>query len=186
MTETLTRTAAPTPTGAVDDPSRRVDWRRLSTPLAAVALACSALAAIGTTLGTVVAGHLAEEPSRGLVGLLATCVIGASLIDTVGKVMWVGNSDRVEGRLREDLLDAALRQPLAALGEQAVGEILDRVDDDTHEVGNLVRWQLVDALAHPVRGGAAVARRGLHVVARVAAVPAARRGDLHGDPLAAR
>ena len=26
--------------------------------------------------------------------------------------------------------------------EQAVGEVLDRVDDDTHEVGNLVRWQL--------------------------------------------
>lgn len=142
MTETLTRTAVPTPGGVVDDPARRVDWRRLSTPLAGVALVCAALAAIGTTLGTVVAGHLAEDPSRALVVLLAVCVVGASLIDTVGKVMWVGNSDRVEGRLREDLLDAALRQPLAALGEQAVGEILDRVDDDTHEVGNLVRWQL--------------------------------------------
>lgn len=142
MTETLTRSAAPPATGVVDDPSRRVDWHRLSTPLAAVALVCAALAAIGTTLGTVVAGHLAEDPSRALVVLLAGCVVGASLVDTVGKVMWVGNSDRAEGRLREDLLDAALRQPLAALGEQAVGEILDRVDDDTHEVGNLVRWQL--------------------------------------------
>ncbi|HWJ08516.1 MAG TPA: ABC transporter ATP-binding protein, partial [Nocardioides sp.] len=142
MTTTLTRAAESAQEPVVDDPRRRVDWRRLSTPLAAVALVCAAVAAIGTTLGTVVAGHLAEDPTRNLVWLLAACVVGASLVDTVGKVMWVGNSDRAEGRLREDLLDAALGQPLAALGEQAVGEILDRVDDDTHEVGNLVRWQL--------------------------------------------
>ncbi|MGN0063764.1 MAG: ATP-binding cassette domain-containing protein, partial [Nocardioides sp.] len=76
------------------------------------------------------------------VWLLALCVVGASLIDTAGKVVWVGVSDVAEGRLREDLLDAALSQPLGALNELAVGEILDRVDDDTHEVGNLVRWQL--------------------------------------------
>lgn len=74
--------------------------------------------------------------------LLALCVVGASIIDTTGKVIWVGASDRAEGRLRDDLLDAAMRQPLPALTEQAVGEILDRVDDDTHEVGNLLRWQL--------------------------------------------
>jgi ABC-type multidrug transport system fused ATPase/permease subunit len=94
------------------------------------------------TLGTVVAGRLAEDPSRGLVGLLALCVVGAAVVDTAGKIAWVGNSDRAEGRLREDLLRAALCQPLSALNEQAVGEVLDRVDDDTHEVGNLVRWQI--------------------------------------------
>ncbi len=110
--------------------------------MAAVALLCAAIAAVGTTLGTVVAGRLAESPSGSLVGWLALCVVGASLIDTAGKIGWVGLSDRVEGRLREDLLDAAMSQPLEALGEQAVGEILDRVDDDTHEVGNLTRWQL--------------------------------------------
>jgi len=98
--------------------------------------------AIGMTLGTVVAGRLAEHPSRGLVLLLAMCVVGAAVIDTAGKIAWVGRSDRAEGKLREDLLDAALRQPLSALNEQAVGEVLDRVDDDTHEVGNLVRWQI--------------------------------------------
>ena len=49
--------------------------------------------------------------------------------------MWAGVVDRAEGRLRADLLDAALHQPLPALTEQAVGEVLDRVDDDTHEVG---------------------------------------------------
>ena len=43
--------------------------------------------------------------------------------------------DRAEGRLRADLLDAAMAQPLADLTEQAVGEVLDRIDDDTWEVG---------------------------------------------------
>ncbi|NYG60202.1 ABC-type multidrug transport system fused ATPase/permease subunit [Nocardioides daedukensis] len=146
MTQALAETSQDQPpplsTGAEVDPSRTVDWRRLRSPLAVMALVCSAIAALGTTAGTVIAGQLAEDPTRNLVLILAACVIGASLIDTFGKVVWVGLSDRVEGRLREDLLDAALGQPLATLGEQAVGEILDRVDDDTHEVGNLSRWQI--------------------------------------------
>lgn len=124
------------------DPSRRVDLRRLSSPVATAALAASAVGAVGMTLGTVVAGRLAENPSRSLVWLLAICLIGAAVVDTAGKIAWVGRSDRAEGLLREDLLRAALRQPLSALNEQAVGEVLDRVDDDTHEVGNLVRWQI--------------------------------------------
>ncbi|NYJ02575.1 ABC-type multidrug transport system fused ATPase/permease subunit [Nocardioides thalensis] len=156
MTGALTATTEPAPNpprggdggphGGGDhapvDPSRRIDWRRLRSPLVAVALACSAIAALGTTAGTVIAGRLAQDPGTSLVWLLALCVVGASIIDTTGKVIWVGASDRAEGRLRDDLLDAAMRQPLPALTEQAVGEILDRVDDDTHEVGNLLRWQL--------------------------------------------
>jgi ABC-type multidrug transport system fused ATPase/permease subunit len=124
------------------DAARRVDLRRLKGPATTAALAASAAGAVGMTLGTVVAGRLAEHPSRGLVWLLALCVVGAAVVDTAGKIAWVGRSDRAEGRLREDLLRAALRQPLSALNEQAVGEVLDRVDDDTHEVGNLVRWQI--------------------------------------------
>ncbi len=145
MTVTTTRAPAPDEQRATPpaiDPSRRVDLRRLSSPVAAAALAASAVGAVGMTLGTVVAGRLAEHPSRGLVWLLAICLVGAAVIDTAGKIAWVGRSDRAEGRLREDLLRAALRQPLSALNEQAVGEVLDRVDDDTHEVGNLVRWQI--------------------------------------------
>src|SRR4051794_5700207 len=124
------------------DPSRGIDGRRLKSPVAMAALCASAVGAVGMTLGTVVAGRLAENPTRGLVWLLAVCLVGAAAVDTTGKVAWVGHSDRAEGRLREDLLRAALRQPLSALNEQAVGEVLDRVDDDTHEVGNLVRWQI--------------------------------------------
>ena len=145
MTVTTTVPAPPDehrPTPSAVDPSRRVDVRRLKSPVAAAALAASAVGAVGMTLGTVVAGRLAEDPSRGLVWLLAICLVGAAVVDTSGKVAWVGCSDRAEGLLREDLLRAALRQPLSALNEQAVGEVLDRVDDDTHEVGNLVRWQI--------------------------------------------
>ncbi|GAB7006093.1 ATP-binding cassette domain-containing protein [Nocardioides sp. AN3] len=145
MTDTLTPSSSTdrtAPAALPDDPSRRVDWRRLRGPVTVAALTAAAVAAVSATLGTVVAGRLAEDPSRHLVALLALCAIGAAVVDTAGKVTWVGVSDRVEGRLREDVLRAAMRQPLAALNEQAVGEILDRVDDDSHEVGNLMRWQL--------------------------------------------
>ncbi|QDP95953.1 ABC transporter ATP-binding protein [Microlunatus elymi] len=144
MTDILTpassapQTTAPPPA----DHRRRVDWRRLRGPVSAAALATAAIAAVATTLGTVIAGDLAEHPSWRLVALLALCVIGASVIEAGGKIAWVGVSDRAEGTLRGDVLRAAMRQPLAVLNEQAVGEILDRVDDDSHEVGNLVRWQL--------------------------------------------
>jgi ABC-type multidrug transport system fused ATPase/permease subunit len=126
-----------------------VDWHRMRTPLAAVALSCSLFGAIGTSSGSVVAGRLAEHPSAGLVRLLALCVVGAAMLDTVGRTLWAGLVDRAEGRLRSDLLDAAMAQPLSALTEQAVGEVLDRVDDDTHEVGTLLRqsvWMAVRTL----------------------------------------
>lgn len=129
-----------------DDPRRRVDWRRLRGRVAAAALVASMVSAVGQALGTVVAGRLADEPTGRLVGLLALCVIGAAVLDTVGRTAWAGVSDRAEGRLRADLLEAALHQPLPMLSEQAVGEVLDRVDDDTHEVGALVRRQVWDAL----------------------------------------
>jgi ABC-type multidrug transport system fused ATPase/permease subunit len=145
MTDTLAPTSptdTTTPAELPDDPSRRVDWHRLRGPVTVAALTAAAVAAVSATLGTVVAGRLVESRDGHLVALLALCVIGAAIVDTAGKVAWVGVSDRVEGRLREDVLRAAMRQPLAALNEQAVGEILDRVDDDSHEVGNLMRWQL--------------------------------------------
>ncbi|MFE6237229.1 ATP-binding cassette domain-containing protein [Cellulosimicrobium sp. NPDC057862] len=140
--------ATPNPTPAAGasrapvDPARRLDWRRLRGPLAVVALVALTLGAVGAALGTVIAGWLADDPTTATLQLLAVCVIGAALLDTVGQVVWAGVVDRAEGRLRGDLLTAALHQPLATLTEQAVGEVLDRVDDDTHAVGTLVRRQL--------------------------------------------
>src|SRR5689334_6881841 len=112
MTDTL---APPSPTDrtapaeALDDPSRQVDWRRLRGPVTVAALVAAAVAAVSATLGTVVAGRLTANPSGHLIVLLALCVIGAAIIDTSGKVAWVGVSDRVEGKLREDVLRAAMR-----------------------------------------------------------------------------
>lgn len=145
---TLTRTppvpAAPTPAPARDlgEPSRQVGWRRLKSPVGVVALVGLAVGSIGAALGTVAAGQLADQVTAAGVGLLALCVVGGALADTTGQVLWAGVVDRAEGRLRGDLLSAAMRQPLAQLNEQAVGEILDRVDDDTHATGTLVRRQL--------------------------------------------
>ncbi len=128
------------------DSTRTVDWRRLRQVAVGWAMAASFLGALGKTLGTVVVGSLAEGPTRTLVWLLALCVVGGAVLDTVGRTVWSAVVDRAEGRLRGDLLDAALHQPLPALHEQAVGEVLDRVDDDTHEVGALLRRQVWDAL----------------------------------------
>ena len=134
--------AVPSPLPAVAaDPARRLDWRRLRGPQAVVALVALTVGAVGAAYGTVVAGWLAADPTTATLQLLAACIVGAALLDTVGQVIWAGVVDRAEGRLRGDLLSAALHQPLATLTEQAVGEVLDRVDDDTHAVGTLVRRQ---------------------------------------------
>ncbi|WP_141006312.1 ATP-binding cassette domain-containing protein [Nocardioides humi] len=142
MTTTLTPPVAPGRPSVGGDPARRVDWRRLRTPAAGFAVGAVAVAALGQALGTVVAGRIADHPTATLVGWLAGFVVGAAAIDTAGRVVWAAVVDRAEGRLRGDLLSAALQQPLAHLTEQAVGEVLDRVDDDTHEVGTLLRQQI--------------------------------------------
>ncbi|ROS79041.1 ABC transporter ATP-binding protein [Cellulomonas sp. PhB143] len=123
------------------DPARRLGAGRLRGPVALAALLALAVGTVGSALGTVVAGRLADVATAAGVVTLAACVVGAAVLDSVGQVAWAGVVDRAEGRLREDLLSAALHQPLATLGEQAVGEVLDRVDDDTHAVGSLVRRQ---------------------------------------------
>src|SRR3954471_15370474 len=133
--------------------SRTVDLARLRGPIAWWSLAAAAAAAIGQTGGTLVAGRLAEGPTGALVALLALCVVGAAVLDTAGRAAWAGIVDRAEGRLRADLLDAALHQPLAVLSEQAVGEILDRVDDDTHELGLLTRRMVWDIVRTLLRAG---------------------------------
>jgi ATP-binding cassette subfamily B protein len=129
--------------------SRRLDLARLRGAVTRWSVAAAAAAAVAQTAGTVVAGRLAEDPTGLLVVLLALSVVGSAVLDTGARAAWSGVVDRAEGRLRADLLEAALHQPLAVLSEQAVGEVLDRVDDDTHELGTLLRrmvWDLVRTL----------------------------------------
>jgi ABC-type multidrug transport system fused ATPase/permease subunit len=146
-------TRATTTQARVPDGRVPVDWRRMRTPFAGVAISCSLVSAVGMSTGSVVAGHVAQHPSARLVQLLAMCVVGAALLDTFGRTLWAGLVDRAEGRLRADLLDAAMAQPLSELSEQAVGEVLDRVDDDTHEVGNLLRWNVWAAVRTVMAAG---------------------------------
>jgi ATP-binding cassette subfamily B protein len=134
------------PVALAPAPVSRIDLARLRGRVTRWSLVAAAVAALGQTAGTVVAGQLAVHPSGQLVSLLALCVVGAAVFDTGARVAWAGVVDRAEGELRADLLDAALHQPLSVLSEQAVGEVLDRVDDDTHELGALLRrmaWDLV-------------------------------------------
>jgi ABC-type multidrug transport system fused ATPase/permease subunit len=149
MTTTTDRPGTNRSTGALRDTAdldRTVDWRRLRGPGAGIALAAMVIAAVLQSLGTVVIGQLAANPVWTTVSVLAGCLLGYAVLDTVGRTVWASIADRAEGKLRRDLLSVALNQPLHQLSEQAVGEILDRVDDDTHEVGSLCREQLWDAM----------------------------------------
>src|SRR3954468_9889067 len=147
----LTRSADALQVGPAGTPTeaRRITLARLRGTVTWWSLAAAAVAAVGFALGTVVAGRLAVRPTAPLVELLALFVVGGAILETAGRAAWAGVVDRAEGRLRGDLLSAALSQPLSALSETAVGEILDRVDDDTHELGMLLRrmaWDLVRTL----------------------------------------
>src|SRR5690242_12080660 len=93
-------TRAQTPRSPLPAGRAPVDWRRMRTPLAGVALACSLASAIGMSSGSIVAGRLAQHPTTGLVRLLALCVVGAATLDTLGRTLWAGLVDRAEGRLR--------------------------------------------------------------------------------------
>jgi ATP-binding cassette, subfamily B, bacterial len=148
-TTTAARPGARTSTESVGETvelDRTVDWRRLWRPGTSLALVAMAIAAILQSLGTVVIGRLAANPVWTTIAVLAGCLLGYALLDTAGRTIWAAIADRAEGKLRRDLLTAALNQPLEQLSEQAVGEVLDRVDDDTHEVGSLVRLQLWDTM----------------------------------------
>lgn len=131
------------PQAAPERPAwRRLDWRRLGGVAAFLAILLLVAGATGQAAGTVIAGRLSADPAVDALLLFALCVVGGAVLDSVGQVLWAGVVDRAEGRLRADLLTAAMSQPLSVLSEQAVGEVMDRVDDDTRAVGSLVRRQL--------------------------------------------
>ena len=138
--------AAPEPVAA--DPRRVADWRRLRSGTAAVALSSPRS---GRCRHPRHGGRRPARrgPDRSLVALLALCVVGGAAAGHRGPL-------RLGGRRRPRRGPAARRparrradQPLPVLAEQAVGEVLDRVDDDTHEVGALLRgqaWQAIRTL----------------------------------------
>ncbi len=127
---------APGPPGRPRDHGPRpLSWRRLAAPASTAAAVVAVLAAVGETIASVVAGRLAENPTAPLVVALAALLLASTVLDTLGRTLVAAVVGRAEGRLRADLLRAAFRQPLPALEEQAVGELMDRVDDDPRQLG---------------------------------------------------
>ncbi|MDN5920543.1 MAG: hypothetical protein L0I76_36505, partial [Pseudonocardia sp.] len=128
-------------------------WRRLGGAVAGCAVAAAVVAAAAETVAAAVAGRIAAGPTVALISALGALLLGAALLDTAGRVVFSGVVGRAEGRLRADLLDAALAQPLTALEDQAVGELLDRVDDDSRQLGTLLRrvgWETGRAVLRSV------------------------------------
>ncbi|WP_091238010.1 ATP-binding cassette domain-containing protein [Klenkia soli] len=128
-------------------------WRRLAGPGATTAAVLAVVAAVAETLGTVVTGRIADGPTVALVVALAVFLVGSAMLEVVGRTLFATAVGRAEGVLRADLLDAALHQPLVALEEQGVGELLDRVDDDTRQLATLLRisgWAMGRAVLRSV------------------------------------
>ena len=140
LTASTPGTDAVTTASGVAAHRQPVDWQRVRRPLTYLCFSMSLVGAIASALGSMAAGRLADGPTETLLWLLGVCVVGGAVIDTIAKTIWATICDRAEGQLRSDLLDAAMAQPLSELSEQAVGEVLDRIDDDTWEVGQLMRW----------------------------------------------
>ena len=137
------------------DPTLRepITVRRLRGTASVVALVMLAFAACCQVAGAVLAGRIAQLPTLVMVGWLAAAVVSMALFDTMGQFVWASVVDRAAGKLRRDLTKAVFAQPLSALADQAVGEILDRIDDDTQEVNTLLRvqvWMLLRTLISAV------------------------------------
>ncbi|RKS67964.1 ABC-type multidrug transport system fused ATPase/permease subunit [Motilibacter peucedani] len=118
-----------------------LDWRRLGRRGLTVALVLLTLAAAAETAGAVVGGRLAGGTGSrwALVAVLAVFLLGSGVLDALGATVASDVVGRAEHVLRVDLLGAALGQPLRTLQEQAVGEVIDRVDDDVNQTGRLMR-----------------------------------------------
>lgn len=98
--------------------------------VAAVAVPVALLAAGASSYAAVVTGRMAADPARDTLIVLAAASAAVIVLDAVTWLVVQRAVARAEADLRSDLAAAALGQPLPALEEQAVGELLDRVNGD--------------------------------------------------------
>ncbi|MEU4363170.1 ATP-binding cassette domain-containing protein [Promicromonospora sp. NPDC023987] len=109
---------------------RRTSWRRRALRVAAVAVPAALLAAGASSYAAVVTGRMAAAPARDTLIVLAAVSAAVIVLDAVTWLVVQRGVARAEATLRSDLAAAALGQPLPTLEEQAVGELLDRVNGD--------------------------------------------------------
>lgn len=98
--------------------------------MAAIAVPAALLAAGASSYAAVVTGRMAADPTRDTLIVLAAVSAAVIVLDAVTWLVVQRAVARAEATLRSDLAAAALSQPLPALEEQAVGELLDRVNGD--------------------------------------------------------
>lgn len=149
-TQTLVTQA---PARPADGAVSTLTWRRLSSGTCFAAVALTVVAAVAGSLSTLVAGRVAEGPTSRLVLTLGVLLVGATVLEIGSRTLFSAVVGRAEGRLRTDLLRATFRQPLPLLEEQAVGELMDRVDDDPRQLGMLLRgvgWQAAGGVLRAV------------------------------------
>lgn len=109
---------------------RHGPWRRRALRVGAVAVPAALLAAGASSYAAVVTGRMAADPARDTLILLAAVSAAVVALDAVTWLVVQRGVARAEAVLRSDLAAAALGQPLPALEDQAVGELLDRVNGD--------------------------------------------------------
>lgn len=109
---------------------RHTPWRRRALRVAAVAVPAALLAAGASSYAAVVTGRMAADPARDTLIVLAAVSAAVIVLDAVTWLVVQRAVARAEATLRADLAAAALGQPLPALEEQAVGELLDRINGD--------------------------------------------------------
>ncbi|MFI2363138.1 ATP-binding cassette domain-containing protein [Promicromonospora sp. NPDC019610] len=109
---------------------RRSPWRRRALRVGVVAVPAALLAAGASSYAAVVTGHMAADPTRDTLLVLAVVSTAVIVFDAVTWLVVQRGVARAEATLRSELAAAALGQPLPELEEQAVGELLDRVNGD--------------------------------------------------------
>lgn len=95
-----------------------------------MAVPAALLAAGASSYAAVVTGRMAADPARDTLILLALVSTAVVVFDAVTWLVVQRGVARAEATLRSELAAAALGQPLPELEEQAVGELLDRVNGD--------------------------------------------------------
>jgi len=88
----------------------------------------------------VVTGRLTADPTMGHLAWFAGLTVASLVLGWVSTWLWRHLTALGQVRLRGQLLNAALHQPLPVLEEQAVGELLERTDSDPVSLFNTLRW----------------------------------------------
>ncbi|WP_125775040.1 ATP-binding cassette domain-containing protein [Antribacter gilvus] len=123
----------------------RPGWRPLVVRTAAVVLPAALLSAGASSFLAVLTGRLAAAPSRAALAAFAVVTVVAIAADAVTTLLVQRAAARAETALRAELVTTVLSQPLTALEDQGVGELLDRVDDDPATLTSSIAWLGVDA-----------------------------------------